>query len=399
MYLALPHAVLKMARALQLRDSVGFSPNFHNRGCERNLSARAKAVNDFAPIIFTERYSHQILCISLGLMSKKVVVYLNPNAAGFQRKIVRQLQVELDSPKFEVKFKEPQNTRQLIKEVRKDVAAKVDFIIAVGGDGTVNTLVQALVGTSTRLVLIPCGTANDFAKTLGIDSSLKHIRFAMERDQFCKVDLIRVNKTFMCTNGGIGCAYDISQKINLYRLEKRFFKSVMKGLGANIYPLLFTKEMLFEELKSYELFLESAHLPFLNPRIKTPLILINNQSVLGGRFHVAPSTLNNDGQFNVTIFLHSNKAQLIQCAYQLMTGRYPNHDRNLISFETDKLVINNLSSNRLSFFGDGESLVDAKIIEIEIKPQALNVCLTPIEVDPSDYQQQQNAIALENSYL
>ncbi len=55
-------------------------------------------------------------------------------------------------------------------------------------------------------------------------------------------------------------------------------------------------------------------------------------------------------------------------------GNYPHYDENLISFETDQLTINNLNDGPLTFFGDGEILERSNVLEIQVCPQALEVC-------------------------
>lgn len=148
----------------------------------------------------------------------------------------------------------------------------------------------------------------------------------------------------------------------------------MKNLGPAVYPMIFTKELVLGKLKNYKLMLESPDLPLIDPIIEAPLVLINNQPTLGGKFHVAPKTVNNDGKFNVTIFKHQNKKDLLKCSYELLMGNYPHYDENLISFETDQLTINNLNDGPLTFFGDGEILEKSNILEIQACPEALEVC-------------------------
>ena len=51
---------------------------------------------------------------------------------------------------------------------REAIEAGVDSIVACGGDGTVNEVLNGIEGTAVALGIIPAGTANDFARQVGI---------------------------------------------------------------------------------------------------------------------------------------------------------------------------------------------------------------------------------------
>src|SRR5205085_9027809 len=59
----------------------------------------------------------------------------------------------------------PEDTR---KQTRKAVEQHVDMVIAVGGDGTINSVIQELAGSETALGVIPSGTFNVWARETGI---------------------------------------------------------------------------------------------------------------------------------------------------------------------------------------------------------------------------------------
>ena len=107
--------------------------------------------------------------------------------------------------------------------------------------------------------------------------------------------------------------------------------------------------------------------------VSTPMILINNQEFIGGKFQVAPRTKNNDGKFNVTVFLHKNRFDFLKCTLQMMRGKYPSDDKDLISFETDQLTLNSVDGKPLVFFGDGEIFPESNMLDMTIVPDALDV--------------------------
>ena len=63
--------------------------------------------------------------------------------------------------------------KELDATITKALAQKPDLLILGGGDGTISGLVDHLVGTNTALAVLPLGTANSFARTLGIPLDLK----------------------------------------------------------------------------------------------------------------------------------------------------------------------------------------------------------------------------------
>src|SRR5690606_3321234 len=148
---------------------------------------------------------------------------------------------------------------------------------------------------------------------------------------------------------------------------------VMQLGGKSIYSFFVAKELLGFEIPRYHFRGESED---RNWEGRSGILLINNQSFVAGRLPVAPVTCNEDGRFKVTILTHPSRAKLIHCFYQLLQGQMP-VDKEIISFETDKLRVTNLEPDKkLTFFGDGELFKEEsrdQVFEIEIAKSALNV--------------------------
>ncbi len=303
----------------------------------------------------------------------KISVYLNANASHssgpFSQEEFRKFFF-----RHEVDVYSPDGLEALNSQVLSDVEKGTEYIFSVGGDGTANTISQNIIGKNIKLMVVPAGTANDFAQEIGISSNLKKISHVFNTQTTKKVDAIKVNDRYMISNGGLGMANEVAKKVNQYRKERPGFKSLMKTLGKRTYSLIYAQQMLTKAFSARSMLVESPDSPLLDPRVTTPLVLVNNQEYIGGKFRVAPNTKNDDGKFNVTIFLHKNRLDLLKCTLQMMSGSYPHHDKELISFETDKLSLNALDGKPLEFFGDGESFTESQILDISIEKQALEVC-------------------------
>jgi len=82
----------------------------------------------------------------------------------------------------------------------------VDVVVAVGGDGTVNEVVNGLDGYDTPLGIIPLGTANDFARQVGIPADADHAMDVVLLKAPIRVDTLSLNgRRFLnASSGGMG---------------------------------------------------------------------------------------------------------------------------------------------------------------------------------------------------
>jgi len=267
----------------------------------------------------------------------------------------------------------PASETELIRMVHQDRKDQVECIFSIGGDGTAHTIAQNLVGSKTKLLVLPGGTANDFAAELGTNSNLGKLASIFHARTTREVDIIKVNDRYLITNGGIGIAQKVAHDINKYRKETKLFKNFLKTAGKHSYSFMFVKQILTSKFKLLDVYLDSPDMPLLDKRVQSPLILVNNQPRLAGKFPVAPMTRNDDGKFNVTIFLHDNKLDFIKSSSAFLRGQFPENDKKIVQFETDSLKMMSMTDEDLNFFGDGESFTPSKELNISIVPKGLVV--------------------------
>jgi diacylglycerol kinase (ATP) len=303
----------------------------------------------------------------------KISVYLNSNSSQGESSFKTE-ELKKFFFRHELSVKSPANLDELHEQISEDVKNGTQYIFAVGGDGTMNAVSQNLINQDVKLMILPTGTANDFAKQLGLSNNLKKITQIFNAQTTKKIDAINVNGRYMMTNGGIGMACEVAATVDRMRKQSFLFKKMMKTIGKETYSVVYAQKMLTKPYHARKVFIQSKDSPLLDPRVSTPMILINNQEYIGGKFQVAPKTTNDDGKFNVTIFLHQNRMDFLKCTLLMMQGKYPKDDKNLISFETDELTLSALDDQPLKFFGDGEIFPEETEMKISIRPRALEVC-------------------------
>lgn len=104
---------------------------------------------------------------------------------------------------------------------QRSLEAGFELIVAAGGDGTLNEVGRALVGTSGVLGLVPCGSGNGLGRHLGIHGSIRHVLDILHHGRIAVIDSGIVNGHAFFTAAGIGFEAEIAERFN--RLRRRGF--------------------------------------------------------------------------------------------------------------------------------------------------------------------------------
>jgi len=172
------------------------------------------------------------------------------------------------------------------------LAAKVDRLVVAGGDGTVHQVVQALAPDfpPIELAILPLGTGNDFARSLGVDEGLEQGVETALNGPALPVDLIRMRTEegeswlVNVANGGFGgrVATDLSSA------EKGRWGALaywMSSIAALTNPVAYEVELTVDDERH---------------ELSVCGVAIANGRFVGGGFPVAPGALLDDGLIDVT---------------------------------------------------------------------------------------------------
>jgi YegS/Rv2252/BmrU family lipid kinase len=107
---------------------------------------------------------------------------------------------------------------------------EVDRVVVAGGDGTLNGVVQGLVGTGLPLAVIPLGTANNLARTMGIPLTIPEACEVAVRGARRRIDLGRVNGRYFFTTASIGLSVQITEELT--SKTKRRWGPLAYGVAA-----------------------------------------------------------------------------------------------------------------------------------------------------------------------
>lgn len=103
---------------------------------------------------------------------------------------------------------------------REAAVAGLDMVIAAGGDGTVNDVIQALAGYRTALGVLPSGTVNVWAREMGIGLSAWDARETLLHGVRRRVDLGRAGQRYFLMMAGIGFDAEVARRVERGRLKR-----------------------------------------------------------------------------------------------------------------------------------------------------------------------------------
>ena len=119
-----------------------------------------------------------------------------------------------------------QDSSELIRRHR----GEIDRVVVAGGDGTLNAVVQGMVGTGLPLAIIPLGTANNLARTLEIPLTMPEACEVAVLGSRRRIDLGRVNDRYFFTTASIGLSVQITEELT--SKTKRRWGPLAYGVAA-----------------------------------------------------------------------------------------------------------------------------------------------------------------------
>jgi len=249
---------------------------------------------------------------------------------------------------------------------QRAIATGARVVVAVGGDGTCSQIANAIVNSNSNcaLAVVPGGTGNDFAKTLGVERARpEQIADLVARDNTERIDVGRVDRKVFLNSCGFG--FDASVLAASNRV------TFLKGDAVYIYSAL-------KQLFSYRgIEISAGRTVSLDSSSPAPLLMVtvSNGQYLGGAFHIAPRASVTDGKLDVCFFEDCGVFQRIRLFAGALRGSHLGM-RAVTTATADKLELTFASPPSMEI--DGELRVaQSAVVHLECMPRALSVIAAP----------------------
>ncbi len=205
-------------------------------------------------------------------------------------------------------------------------AAAVDggaaLVVAVGGDGTLNEVVNGIAGRDVELATIPIGTGMDFVRTYGIPTSFDEaVQVARDgRPRTIDAGLVRYRtwagdnaERWFANVGSVGMSGAVAQRAN----------GMSKALGGKA-TFFYALTRVFLEWENTEV---TVRLDGAERRGRMHDVIVANGVWHGGGMMLAPAAQPDDGLFEVVLIGDVGKVDFLSTAPKIYKGKHVNHPK------------------------------------------------------------------------
>lgn len=289
-------------------------------------------------------------------MKRKIVFLANPISGGAKKDTALK-HIDATFKKQQIPFEILPTVASgdydfLKSKIREE---NVTDVVIIGGDGSVNQVVQSLRTEKVRFGIIPFGSGNGFAFAAGIPKNVpKAIKIILEGKSSI-VDAFKVNDEFSCMLSGIG--FDA-------KVAHDFATKSSRGL------ISYTQQSIINFFKAqpYQFEVAVDGFSFFTEAF---FISVANANQFGNNFTIAPKASLNDGMLDIVIVQKMNKAKLPFAILKQLRGNNKMQQlveamskENVLYFQTNAITVNNIKYAPLHI--DGEPKETASRIKFEI---------------------------------
>ena len=232
-----------------------------------------------------------------------------------------------------------------------------DHILIAGGDGTIDIVVNYIQKNNIDLPvgILPTGTANDFAKVIGMPLNLNDAIDKILNSEVTNIDLGKINDQYFINIAGAGMFTEVSQKTNVYlKGSLGRLAYILKGVEDAVNPKAYNVNIKSEEF-SYSGDIYIA-------------IVLNGRTA--GNINLLSDSYIDDGLLDVIVIKAMPVKKTIPILFDILTGSNINNHPDVACFKTKEISIEGDASITTDI--DGETGPKLPLI-IKCEPGALRI--------------------------
>jgi YegS/Rv2252/BmrU family lipid kinase len=291
-----------------------------------------------------------------------VFVVMNPKSGNAgQSELIREAVAKyFPPPAWTADIHEITGEDDVAQVCREACANGATLVIAAGGDGTVGSVANGLIGSEVPLGIVPLGTGNDLARILGIPLDLEAALQAIATEPLLlEIDALNVGGQYFLSNVSVGISPHIMDETSSAQ-KQRF------GLLAYVWTTL--RRLRLFRRRRYHLTIDGE-----TRVVRASEVLISNTTLLQSVTQVfGPPEHLNDGQLEVYLVTARTLVDYLRMVWNLLRGRATR--KELIHLTMKRSMTIESRGRRRLVQADGE-VIGHTPVTVELAPRALRVAM------------------------
>lgn len=289
----------------------------------------------------------------------KYLFIINPNSGKGKASTFRPVIEKIfSSRKDEYFIEETEYEGHAIEIVRKYTSKDTYRVISIGGDGTLNEVLNGLIGTDSSLGSIPAGSGNDFIKSIYPKMESEELLYKLIEGNEKVIDVSKINDRYFINISSIGFDAYVTKEANK-------FKKLPLVIGHLAYLFaIFTTLITF---KNQNMKFKIDHMEFED----SPLILaVGKGKYYGGGIKMLPYAELTDDYLEVCLISNIRKLTVLKLLSSAVKGTHGRHKKYVTFYKAKKVEME--SSREFVMNIDGEISYNTKVT-FEVFPKMLKV--------------------------
>ncbi|HYR74308.1 MAG TPA: diacylglycerol kinase family protein [Pyrinomonadaceae bacterium] len=292
-----------------------------------------------------------------GISSAKVIINTRSGMSN-KEEVRRRLAEVFDGSGVTAQITLAESGVKVAELAREAARGDWTVIVAGGGDGTINAVASAVVGSDKILGVLPLGTLNHFARDLKIPNDLDLAARAIASGRIISVDVGEVNGRIFLNNSSLG----LYPTMVLEREKEQ-------RLGAGKWPaFVWAAVTVFRRYPFLDVRLSVDGREF---RRRTPFVFVGNNEYAMERLNIGLRERLDRGQLSLYITHRTGRWGLIRLALRALFGRL-REEKDFLALCTKEIRVQT-RHKRLRVAFDGEVDVLETPLHYRVRPGALRV--------------------------
>ncbi len=294
-------------------------------------------------------------------IKKHIRFIVNPVSGVFKKhNLAEQIKQKLDSNIYHHDIVYTENAGHATFLATEALKAGAEIVVAVGGDGSVNEVGKALIGTEGVLGILPLGSGNGLAMHLGLGRGPEKALSILNKGKIKIIDTCTLNDRPYLNLAGLGFDGFVAHQSKLDK-SRGFFLYLKKGISNafSYQPKKYTIKINGKVLERQCLFIEVANAP-----------------MFGYGFNIVPSAKYDDGLLEILIFNKYPKWRYVISGWRFLNNSI-HHSKMTEHFQAKEITITTHEKDAGHFDGEGFETKPGEF-HFKIVPRSLKVIVPDI---------------------